>query len=68
MTRHFRQTMAIRKGNPLSGEELAAEADPTIMDVRLAKRRANGDLPRLRGAFNAELIDPRLDPGPTPDA
>ncbi len=57
----------IRPAATPSGAELDALALITPSDVALAVRVGDRDVPRLRPAFHAVLIDPELDPGPSPD-
>jgi hypothetical protein len=57
----------IRQAATPSSAELDSLAQITPSDIALAVRVGDRDVPRLRPAFHAVLIDPELDPGPSPD-
>jgi hypothetical protein len=59
--------MPIRSGYLPSTDELLRSADITPSDIANATRQCDKDVPRLRPAWHAELIDPADDPGPIPD-
>jgi hypothetical protein len=55
-------------GHLLSLEELRVAAVVTPSDIADAKRVSSARAPQMQPAFDAELIDPELDPGPIPDS